>query len=286
MNRRKQKSILRTSKLWLLYFNQLLSLAENTFIFKNLPSTIDVEYLNDTLVKKGSIAFYYEEDIDEIVALPYTVLSKNIYGKPLQIQCITSSGVKSRILSKGDFVIMYDNTSLRSILYDIKEYADRLTAIVRTRDVNLNQQKTPRIIQAPEDKTLSVLNAFEQVDNYDEFVYGYQNMDIEGISVTLQPAPYLIDKLDEHFNNVWAEAMRFIGISQLSYQKKERMIRDEVEKTQGGNIASRYWRFTPRQMAVENINKLFSKYLDADVVVEYYDTLPSTDETEEVSDIE
>lgn len=283
---RKQKSIIRTSKLWLMYFNQLLALSENTFIFKNLPSSIDVEYLNEILIKKGSIAFYYEDDINELVALPYTVKSKNIYGKPLQIQCTTSAGVKSRLLNKGEFVIMYDNTSLRTILFDLKEYADRLTEVVRTRDVNLRQQKTPRIIQAPEDKTLSVLNAFEQVDNYDEFVYGYQNMDIEGVSVTLEPAPYLIDKLDEHFNNVWSEAMRFIGISQLSYQKKERMIRDEVEKTQGGNVASRYWRFTTRQRAVEEINKLFNKYLDADVVVEYYDSVPSSDEIEEVSDIE
>lgn len=281
MNNQKLKARLRTTKLWLMYFYQLIALAENTFIFKHLPKSIDVEYVNRTLVRKGSIAFYYDVDIQELVALPYIVIGRlNIYNKPMKIQCIADNGVKSPVLKAGEFVIMYDNTIHRPIYYDLKEYADRLTSIVRTRDINTGQQKTPRIIQAPEDKRLSIVNALQQVDEYNDCIYGYDNMDIDGITSILSTAPYLLDKLDEHFNNVWAEAMRYIGISQLSYMKKERMIRDEVEKTQGGNIASRYNRFNPRQKAIDDINNIFAKYLDEDITVEYYDSEPTTEDTE------
>lgn len=283
MSKRKLKAKIRTTRLWLMYFYQLISLSENTFTFKNFPKTIDLEYVNKTLVRNGSIAFYYDEDLEQLVALPYVIIGKlNIYGKPRQIQCIAPNGFKSKTLKTGEFVIMYDNTSYRPIYYDLREYADRLTDIVRTRDVNLKQQKTPRILQVPEEKRLSIINAIEQVDDYEDCIYGYDNLNVDGIDSILSTAPFLLDKLDTHFNNIWAEAMRFIGISQLSYVKKERMITDEVEKTQGGNIASRYSRFNPRKKAVDKINELFSAYLDSDIEVEYYDSEPTTDEEMEV----
>lgn len=66
--------------------------------------------------------------------------------------------------------------------------------------------------------------------------------------------------------------MRLIGIANLSYQKKERNIRDEITAMQGGTVASRYSRFEPRQKAVELINEKWG----TDIEVQYYDGLPTT----------
>lgn len=92
----------------------------------------------------------------------------------------------------------------------------------------------------------------------------------------LSPAPYVAGQIDEHKEKVWNEFLRLVGISNLSYQKKERNIRDEITAMQGGTIASRYSRFEPRKKAVDLINKKFEQYLEKPIEVRYYDGLPTT----------
>ena len=70
----------------------------------------------------------------------------------------------------------------------------------------------------------------------------------------------------------WAEFLELIGISNLSVQKKERVIRDEIMSTMGGTIASRYSRFESRRKAIEEINKKWGTSIE----VEFYDGLPTT----------
>ena len=85
-----------------------------------------------------------------------------------------------------------------------------------------------------------------------------------------------------HKDKDWAEFLRLIGVSNLSFQKKERNIKDEIIAMQGGTVASRYSRFQPRQNAVEKINKKFSKYLDGKKLeVRYYDGIPTSEKEEE-----
>ena len=70
-------------------------------------------------------------------------------------------------------------------------------------------------------------------------------------------APYVADKLYEQKNLLWNEALTYLGISNVSYQKKERLVSDEVSRNMGGTIASRYARLNERQKACELINKMF-----------------------------
>ena len=72
-------------------------------------------------------------------------------------------------------------------------------------------------------------------------------------------------------DRVYNEFLRLIGIANLSYQKKERNIKDEINAMQGGTIASRYSRYEPRKKAVELINKKFGE----NIKVSYYDGIPT-----------
>lgn len=69
----------------------------------------------------------------------------------------------------------------------------------------------------------------------------------------------------------------------MNFQKKERNIKDEIQASQGGTIASRFSRFEPRKKAVNEINKKFEKYLEKPIEVKYYDGIPNSnnDENEE-----
>ena len=254
-----------------MYLRQCLSLAENVFKFKYLPSFIDVSYLNKTLLRKGSIAFFKDEVLG-LLALPYIVIGGlDVYGRPKKIEVIGQNGYR-RILNSDEFVIMYDNNGRYPLYLDICQYAERLALNVRTADINIAQQKTPRVFKTTQEKEKSIRDLVNNVDGYENTIIAYENMDLDETSMVLAPAPYVSDKIDLHKENVWNEFLRLIGISNLSYQKKERNISDEIQAMQGGTIASRFSRFEPRQRAIEEINKKF----DEKIEVEYYDGEPST----------
>lgn len=254
-----------------MYLRQCLTLAENVFKFKYLPTFIDVSYLNKTLLRKGSIAFFKDEVLG-LLALPYIVIGGlDVYGRPKKIEVIGQNGYR-RILNSDEFVIMYDNNGRYPLYLDICQYAERLALNVRTADINIAQQKTPRVFKTTQEKEKSIRDLVNNVDGYENTIITYENMDLDETSMILAPAPYVSDKIDLHKENVWNEFLRLIGISNLSYQKKERNISDEIQAMQGGTIASRFSRFEPRQRAIEEINKKFDEHIE----VEYYDGEPST----------
>lgn len=260
---------------YMMYLRQFVSLAENVFTFKNLPKFIDKAFLNSTLLRKGAIAFFYEEELESLVALPFIPIGKpDIYGRPVAIQAISQNGY-SRILKNKDFVIMYDNNGRYPIFVDVLQYAERVALDTRVTDINISQQKTPRIFKVTNGNEKTLQDAIAKIDGFEEAVVSYNNL-IEDVDVVLSPAPYVADKLDIHKQNDYAEFLRLIGVANMQYTKRERNIKDEITAMQGGTIASRFSRFEPRKDAVEEINEKFKDYLKKPISVEYYDGLPTT----------
>lgn len=276
MQKRFINSQLNNYKTYLMYRRQLLSLAENVFEFKGLPEFIDVSYLNAQLVINGSIAFFYD-DILGLLALPYANFGGlDVYGRPKQIQVYSNTGYNKK-LNYGEFVIMYDNNGHYPLLADIIQYAERIAMNTRTSDINISQQRTPRFWKTKTENLKSIEDLVNNVDSNAETVISYDNLDLDDTTLVLEPAPFVADKIDQHQEKIWNEFLRLIGISNLSYQKKERNIKDEINAMQGGTIASRFSRFEPRQRAVQQINKKFNMNIE----VSYYDGVPSTIEEPE-----
>lgn len=276
MQKRFINSQLNNYKTYLMYRRQLLSLAENVFEFKGLPEFIDVSYLNAQLVINGSIAFFYD-DILGLLALPYANFGGlDVYGRPKQIQVYSNTGYNKK-LNYGEFVIMYDNNGHYPLLADIIQYAERIAMNTRTSDINISQQRTPRFWKTKTENLKSIQDLVNSVDSNAETVISYDNLDLDDTTLVLEPAPFVADKIDQHQEKIWNEFLRLIGISNLSYQKKERNIKDEINAMQGGTIASRFSRFEPRQRAVQQINKKFNMNIE----VSYYDGVPSTIEEPE-----
>ena len=278
MNRRLVNSQLDNFKTYNMYRRQLLTLAENVFEFKNLPEFIDVAYLNKELLRKGSIAFFKDE-VMGVVALPYNNIGNvDIYGRPQRIEVIALNGY-TRQLKSDEFVIMYDNNGRYPLFLDIMQMAERIALNKRVQDVNITQQRTPRIWKASSDKEKSLRDLLNQYDGNVETIASYDNLDLDDIDAVIAPAPYVSDKIDMHLDKEWAEFFRLIGIANIQEQKRERVIRDEIIASQGGTIASRYSRFEPRRHAIEEINRKFGTNIE----VKYYDGIPtSKEELEEV----
>ena len=71
---------------------------------------------------------------------------------------------------------------------------------------------------------------------------------------------------------IWNEALTYLGISNISYQKKERLVSDEVIRNMGGTIASRYTRLEIRREACEKIKKLFGVEIEVDYREDFRET--------------
>ena len=277
MRKKLINSQLTNMKTYLMYREEMLTLAENVFEFKNLPEYIDVSYLNKTLLRNGSIAFFMDEVLG-LIALPYDVIGNfDIYGRPLEIMARAANGTYYKKLKRDEFVIMYDNNGRYSIFMDICQMSERIALSKRTIDVNIVQQRTPRIWKTSQDKKRTLPDMISNIDGMEENIATYESIDIDDMNVVLAPAPYVADKIDMHLDKEWAEFYRLIGVANLIEQKKERMIRDEMSASQGGTIASRFSRFEPRKRAIDEINKKFGTNIE----VSFYDGEPTTEIVDE-----
>ena len=277
MRKKLINSQLTNMKTYLMYREEMLTLAENVFVFKNLPEYIDVSYLNKTLLRNGSIAFFMDEVLG-LIALPYDVIGNfDIYGRPITIMCRAANGTYYKKLNRGEFVIMYDNNGRHPLFLDICQMAERIALSKRTIDVNIVQQRTPRIWKTSQDKKRTLQDMLSNIDGMEENIATYESIDIDDMNVVLAPAPYVADKIDMHLDKEWAEFYRLIGVANLIEQKKERMIKDEMSASQGGTIASRFSRFEPRKRAIDEINKKFGTNIE----VSFYDGEPTTEIVDE-----
>ena len=272
---RLQNSQLSNFRTYQMYLRQCLSLAENVFKYDNMPYFIDIPYMNKNLLRKGAIAFFYDEGLETVLCLPFVKYGPlDVYGRYTTIQAIGSNGYR-RVLNPDEYVIMYDNNGQYPLYLDILQYAERLAYAQRTMDINISQQKTPRIWNVPSELEKTVRDLINNVDGFTEQIIAYKNLAVDKISTVSSPAPYVTDKIQDAKEKIWNEFLRLCGISNLSVQKKERNIRDEITANQGGTIASRFSRFEPRKKAIDEINKKFTNYLDKPIIVSYYDDLPT-----------
>lgn len=149
-------------------------------------------------------------------------------------------------------------------------YAKKLYEVDRTISINVNAQKTPVMILADEDERLALKNVYMQYDGNQPFIFGTRNLGLQDrVQALKTDAPYLADKLMELKNQIWNEALTYLGISNLNVQKKERMISDEAVRSMGGTIASRQSRLEMRRECVEKINDMFGTNIEVNYREDY-----------------
>lgn len=278
--KRKIGSQITNVKTYQMYKRQFRTLAENVFEFDKMPKYIDMQFVNSTLVLKGAIAFFKDEIMDRLVALPFTTIGQvDIYNRPTTIEVYAPNGFR-RVLNPDEYVIMYDNNGMYPLMLDIVQYAERIANATRVIDVNLSQQRTPRFIKTNENKKLSTLRMLDNIAENQEAILTYDDSYTDESDVILAPAPFVSGNVQEIKEKIRAEFLALIGVSNLSFEKKERNITDEIQAMQGGTIASRFSRFEPRKHAVDLINEKFPEFFkDGKLSVRYYDGEPDSNES-------
>lgn len=239
------------------FFYRMYNLAMNVFRWENLPDTVSARFLEQTLFWWG-YALYFRDEVAGDVVTKCTLGGKyDIYGVPMERNPYTISGVHFGMKDKLNSVLIPNNYQYRSTAGTVQLYAKRLYNIQRAIDVNVRQQKTPKIVLANEQQRLTMLNLFEQYDGNVPFIFGDSMMDLDSIKSIDTSSSYLVDKLELEKHTVWNEFLSFIGVENSNQDKKERLVSAEVGSNYGYIEAERNVMLNAREIACEEINKMF-----------------------------
>lgn len=244
------------------YFERLTELAISMFEWKNLPDTIDPRYIEMHLFEKGNVVYFNDDVMGNLCLDCLTNGRLDVYGNPVLRRAYSGYNNYQKLLKYSNSVIIWNNYLRTNSVMQIKMYAKRLYNLDRIIDINANAQKTPVLVQANEKQRLTMINLYQEFEGNAPFIFGDKNLDINTLKVLQTNAPYVADKIYQLKTQIWNEALTYLGISNVSVQKKERLVSDEVTRNLGGTIASRYSRLESRRQAVEKINAMFGTNIE------------------------
>lgn len=266
------ESLLRNNGTYRFYLDRLTELSISMFDWQNVPDSIDPRFLETTLFLNGCAVFFKDEDLREeniegeedgtLLALPVAMNGNfDLYNIPTRRTAYATNGY-NRNLTNKDSVIVYNNMIRTNSVQTCTVYARRLWNLDRAIDVNANAQKTPVLIRCNDSERLTLVNAYQKWEGNEPVIYGTKDFDPNSISVLRTDAPYVARDLYELKTQIWNEALTYLGISNMNFQKRERLVTDEVVRNQGGTIASRYSRLEARRQACKKINKMFGTNIE------------------------
>lgn len=286
-NRQFWESAMQNTGDYIQYFNRLTELATTVFEWENLPDTVDSRFLELALFTDGYCVFFYDDVVGYLCLRCTLGGTLSVYDIPNERMAYAPNGYQN-ILNQSNSVIIFNNFLHTNNVLEVQTYAKRLYNIDRTIDVNINAQKTPILIQASENQRLSLKNLYMKYEGNEPYIFADNTLNKDCLQVLRTDAPYVCDKLFDLKTNIWNEYLTYIGIPNASVQKRERLIRDEVMRSQGGVTASRNSRLLARLQAVDAINKMFGLNIKCKIKDEYNTDITNNDDqpAKEVADYE
>ena len=263
------------------YLDRLTELAMSMFEWINMPSTVDIRFLELSLFMQGTAVFFKEPELGAYCALRCVPAGKlDMYGIPVKRYGYGQNGYKTPELDNYNSVIIYNNILRTNSVNAVRNYAKRLYNLDRIIDVNANAQKTPVLITCDDTQKLTMLNTYKEWEGNAPVIFAKRGLNPNDVRVLKTDAPYLGDKIYTLKTQIWNEALTYLGISNVNIGKRERLVTDEVLRNQGGVIASRYPRLQTRQEACKKINELFG----LNIWCKYREDFQTIDETDILKD--
>lgn len=264
-----EESLAMNDYTYMQYAYRLMELSISMFEWNNLPEGIDERFLEMVLFTDGHAVFFKDDELGDYLALQCLINGKlNVYRIPINRRAFAVNGYQKQLTDK-DSVIIFNNMLHTNSWLDVKMFAKRLYNLDRIIDVNTNAQKTPILIKGNEQQRLTLTNLYKEYDGNAPVIFADKSLDMNALQVLSTQAPYVADKIYQLKTQIWNEALTYLGISNVSFQKRERMVSDEVTRSQGGTVASRYSRLNARRQACEQINKMFGLNIECDFREDY-----------------
>ena len=247
------------------YRDRLTDIALSCVKWKNLPEEIDPRFLEWCLFYDGMAIFFKDDITEKFVCIQVMPSGQfNMYRIPKERTAYAVNGYQNSDLNERNSVIIYNNLLRKPSVQDIEIYAKKLTNIDLTLNVNVNAQKTPIAIICDETQRLTFQQLYQNYAGNMPFIFGDKGLNLDNVKSINTQADYKGEELNKLKTDIWNEALTYLGVSNVQYQKKERINTEEINRSMGGAFASRRSRIKARQNAVEEINKMFGLSIEVD----------------------
>lgn len=241
-----------------IFKSRFLDLACGCFNFENLPKNIYKPFIIRQLILQGSLLAFRDEVMDKMYMYPFCASGPlNEYNLPTQRHVVFFNNGASYYLNEDESVILRANVSGTSIMAVIEYFARQIYLINRTIQININAQKTPVALTCDENTRLTYENLLKQYQGNVPVIFGSKDLDINALKSISLNAPFVADKLYAMLSQYWNEFLTFFGIPNLSINKKERLITDEVTRTMGGILIARQNFENQIREDIDQINEMF-----------------------------
>lgn len=258
--------------------SMLINLAQNRFKWIGLPSTCDERFLQRQLLMHGNATICFNKRFPDVwqtlIAAPFGEF--DVYGVPVKWNAYghgnQNSGTQYEVTRENGVFIYYSNTRMNP-WPAIEQFARKLAFYERAEIGNLSHQLMPWVFTAPEEKKLEVTNLMFQVLEGKPAVIGDRNFTnlTEAVTAINTGVPFIGEELARGYQNTLNQAMLFLGIPHLAFEKGERMIEDEARANTAPTSVNLLNCLDAQRKASHELNERFG--LETDVV--FNEDLPS-----------
>lgn len=226
------------------YLNRFRRIALSMFEWVNLPKSMDARYLEQCLYYNGQASLLFDKQYGFINTKCAGSGYVNIYGLPDKFNCFSYGFNSMRKLYTGlnplltenqfenqknyECILVMNNWDRTPTAGSMELFAWRLYLAQRTCDVNISGQRFPVMIVGDEKQRLMLENLYTQYNGNQPFIFGNKNqLNDDMLKAIKTDSPYVADKITEYKKEIWNEALTYLGINNISVQKKERLTESE-----------------------------------------------------------
>lgn len=259
-------------------FNRMCEIYMNLIKLEDVPDTIDIPSIFYGLLTSGNVCYFQDMILGDLCLQGTPSGQVDIYNYPNAYYIHTASGYNnhlavSKFSTPRTGVVIYASYLRIAPLLGIQMYAYRLWDLIRTMDVNVHNQKTPKIIHGTPQLQLSIQNQLEQYDGNVPVIIQDKEVGLSDKANIVYDvtAPYVTDKLWVHYVNIWNDFLTWCGVENATNQKRERLVEDEVNANYGNVEMERHTYYSNVKRGFKEVNKLF----DRDIKVSFNSDLAS-----------
>ncbi len=256
---------------YLLYMQRFLNIFLNRFELKNLPEeTARITCYNNNQERfqffAPAVSIFKDEALGvQVLPVMSWESERDIAGFPVEWTVTAGNGYKKR-LNRDNAVLMYNDMAFSvpfiHLLYEISFMVD----IDNTHRQNLFALRQPLLMEVTEDEKKSAAKFVSNLKEFSDVIKVRIRESDKGLKD--RAAPYnmqvfnsgvqmLGDELNKDFVNFENRALTYLGINNVTFEKKERMLTGELSQNDQLVQSNFTNALTCRRNAWDMANKMF-----------------------------
>ena len=250
-----------------LLMSQYENMAVQMIEWDGMPDEIPKYAPERWLYTQGQATFFKIPATDEYAILPVASgsVKLDIYGRPQEWRAFAvgtseqARYINGLTLNSDNAVIIWSNQRHTADSIYVNEIVNKMVSVDRTLDINNLIMRTPFAIKGNKDTILTMQNLIKSINDGDAFILqndqtGAVTSDIDVVDLGVD---WLGVELSEQYETYHDRILRFFGIDYLPVEKRERMVTDEANANNQELEVRRLARLAYREVACDEINKLF-----------------------------